>query len=214
MGRRPRLRTEALPFSTALAAARRKAVEIYRAKPLPERCKHSIIIQHGKSYGLRTLVETGTYQGDTLAACAPHFDRLASIEIGEDLYRAAQARFSSATNVHLILGDSADQLPTLVAALEEPALFWLDGHYSGGDTVRGKNETPISRELEAVFGSPYDHVVLIDDARDFGGALNIGRRSAYPTLREVRRLVRRRRPTYRVALQDDIIRLRPPEPIT
>jgi hypothetical protein len=55
-----------------------------------------------------------------------------------------------------------------VRQLQEPALFWLDGHYSGVDTGKDELDTPVSAELEAILGSPVKgHVILIDDARCF-----------------------------------------------
>ena len=49
-----------------------------------------------------------------------------------------------------------------------PALFWLDAHYSGGETAHSKNKaTPIQDELNKILSSEYDNVILIDDARFF-----------------------------------------------
>lgn len=57
-------------------------------------------------------------------------------------------------------------MPQIVAELGHPALFWLDGHYSGGGTAKGKQETPISLELRAVLDAPASvRVFLIDDVR-------------------------------------------------
>jgi hypothetical protein len=197
----------------AFATARWRVVDLYRnlylSKPQPDPMRQAIVIGYGRSHGLGTLVETGTYRGDMVAACVSHFDRIVSIEIGEDLHRAALTRFISADNVELLLGDSAGRLPEVVAGLDAPAVFWLDGHSSGGDAARGDVATPILSELKIVLRSPYDHVVLIDDARLFGGVIGIGRLPEYPTVRHVRRLVHKYRADYRVEVKDDIIRLVP-----
>ena len=80
-------------------------------------------------------------------------------------------------NVQLLVGDSASVLPGILATLHEPALFWLDAHYSGTGTTLGDRVTPISAELNAVLGHPVrGHVVLIDDAREFHDST----RSGYP----------------------------------
>ena len=43
----------------------------------------------------------------------------------------------------ILQGDSTDVLPEVVEKMDEPTLFWLDGHYSGGITASGEQETPI-----------------------------------------------------------------------
>ena len=91
--------------------------------------------------------------------------------------------------MELIHGDSGPEMAGVVKRPPGPALFWLDGHYSGGDTARGIHDTPINEELRAIFqpGQP-DHIVLIDDARCFGDS------PTYPTLEEVKQLVQSLRP--------------------
>lgn len=89
-------------------------------------------------------------------------------------------------------------------SLQDRALFWLDGHYSGGHTARGKQDTPIRQELRIIFGHRIKgHVILIDDARLFVGA------DGYPTLDELRRIVQTARPEWGVAVTDDVIRIAP-----
>ncbi len=127
------------------------------------------VAAYGRAFGLKTLVETGTYLGDMVEAQRLRFDRLISIELSQDLYKAARSRFAHAKNVTILRGDSGELMPSIVAGLEGPALFWLDGHYSAGITARGSLETPVQRELEAVLGSKTGyHVILVDDARCFG----------------------------------------------
>src|SRR5262249_54408993 len=112
----------------------------------------------------RIFVETGTYVGDTTAALAPAFAECFTIEMSPELYARASARFSSSPLIHCMLGDSADVLPHIVGRLKEPALFWLDAHASGGDTIdTGKG--PILTELAAIHSGTLKHVTLIDDAR-------------------------------------------------
>ena len=56
-----------------------------------------------------------------------------------------------------------------VGKLEEPTLFWLDGHYSGGVTARGSKETPILDEVDKILSTKESrHVLIVDDARCFG----------------------------------------------
>ena len=174
-----------------------------RPVPPPHAFKQVTIAGYGRAFGLAALVETGTYLGDTVEAQRKRFRKVVSIELSPDLYRAALARFAHRQNVTLLEGDSADLMESVVAQLEGPALFWLDGHYSAGITAHGNLDTPVQRELEIILGSADNHVILVDDARCFGSG-------DYPTLDAVRTLVGRLRPDWTCVVEDDIIRIHAP----
>ena len=156
----------------------------------PQTFKNLLIAQHSANFGLRTLVETGTYNGDTIAMQLPHFDHLYSIELDETLHAAARVRFAANPNVHLIKGDAALSLAELLPKLTAPALFWLDGHYSGAGTAYGLMDTPIIFELGALFAWPWvnQSVILIDDIRLFVGYENDcgGSPHCYPRIDDLR----------------------------
>jgi hypothetical protein len=105
--------------------------------------------------------------------------------------------------VTLLQGDSGEVLASIVAQLESPALFWLDAHYSEGNTARGSLETPVRRELEVILRSPPDHVILVDDARSFGTG-------DYPSLDAVQALVEELRSGWKCYVATDVIRIHPP----
>jgi hypothetical protein len=66
-------------------------------------------------------------------------------------------------------GDSEQLMTGLIADLDQPALFYLDGHYSGGQTGKGRHEIPVVKEVEAILrDAPNGSFVIIDDARSFG----------------------------------------------
>ncbi len=136
--------------------------------PAPHAIKMRVVRSYLRAYKLEQFVETGTYLGDTLEYIAREGVGCMSIELSEQLYAAAMRRFAGFENVKLILGDSAQEMPKLLTHLGKPALFWLDGHYSGGLTARGGKDSPIIAELEAISNHPIaGHVILIDDARCF-----------------------------------------------
>ena len=161
-----------------------------------------MVLGYGERYGLQTLVETGTFMGDTVAAGLTQFGRIYSVELSAGLARLAQQRFQADPHVTILQGDSASVLPGILAQVHGPCLFWLDGHYSGGITALGSAVTPVLAELEAVFAHAVrTHVILIDDARDFRPEKN------HPTLEELRAFVAARRPDLLFEVEDDIIRL-------
>jgi hypothetical protein len=174
-------------------------------KPLPVSyvSKHDALRKAAKSYHLDTLVETGTYLGDTLYMLYPVFENLYSIELSPHYHARAQERFRRMPKVHLMQGDSGKEMSSLVPRLQKPALFWLDGHYSGGATAKGDKECPVLEELDAIFRSPHNHVIYIDDARLFTGE------DDYPSLDELWQLVLRSKPGYTMSMENDCIRLTP-----
>lgn len=112
----------------------------------------------------------------------------------------ARARFEGADNVQVIEGDSGNLMPELIANLEQPALFYLDGHYSGGTTGKGEQETPIVKEVEAILaGAPIGSLVIIDDARCFGLSPD------YPPLVDLLTMLRKRG-VDDIIIKDDSIR--------
>ncbi len=193
------------------AAARRDAqvlVKQWEASgkpvPAPPVVKQAVVAMYARKYHVRVLMETGTYKGAMVTACRNRFEKIISIELDLELYEKAKALFASDPHISICHGDSSEALPELLAAINSPCLFWLDGHYSGGPTARGRLSTPIMEELKCIFShNVKGHIVLIDDARCFTGA------DDYPTLDELESFVMQQRPDCYFNVQDDIIRLVP-----
>ena len=170
--------------------------------PTPHEAKQEILQKYARRHHLDTLVETGTYLGDMVAAMRKRFRRIYSIELGEELWQRAHDRFAAHPKITILQGDSAVVLGRVLTELNRPSLFWLDGHYSAGVTAKGVVETPILAELKCIFAhSIRNHVVLIDDARCFDGT------SDYPTLASLRKFVMQHRPDAKVDVSEDIIRI-------
>ena len=115
-------------------------------------------------------------------ALSRHFDRVVSVELSPKLHAIAVRNTAGRRNIELLLGDSAKVLPGILATLQQPALFWLDAHYSEGVTALGDTVSPISEELDLVLGHAVKgHVILIDDAREFHDSVQSG----YPSVEVV-----------------------------
>jgi hypothetical protein len=171
----------------------------------PHLVKEAIVRRHAKDRHLDVLVETGTYFGDMVWALRNEFSAIHSIELDPALANRARQRFARFSHIHIYEGDSAAVLPGIIALLDRPALFWLDGHYSGGITTKAAQETPISSELQSLLSDGNrDNVILIDDARAFTGDHD------YPTVAEIAGLVAARKPAFRLQVADDVIRITPP----
>ncbi|HVF66629.1 MAG TPA: glycosyltransferase [Pyrinomonadaceae bacterium] len=172
-----------------------------RPAPPPHLVKERVLRRYAKRYGLGVLVETGTYLGDMVEAMKPYFDKIYSIELSEELYERAKARFDGDGHVELINGDSGKVLGEVMKGLTRPALFWLDGHYSAGITAKGETDTPVYEELRQILEArPLGHVVIIDDARLFGSDPD------YPTVEALKEFVGSRSEGV-IQVEDDSIRI-------
>jgi hypothetical protein len=172
--------------------------------PPPNVVKQRVLREYSKNYGLKLLVETGTFLGDMVDAMRNDFDRIYSIELSKDLHERAVKRFQGIHTIELIHGDSGSELEKLINKIHQPALFWLDSHYSAGETAKGAKDTPIIEELQHIFNAAdLGHVIIIDDARSFGTD------PAYPTIEEVSKFVVSKRSNVVVVVKDDSIRIVP-----
>jgi hypothetical protein len=169
--------------------------------PPPHAVKQSIIREYRKKTGNNILIETGTFLGDMVEAQKLYFSKIISIELSVELYEKAKKRFKNNKHVEIIHGDSGKVLKNIMSQLNQPSIFWLDGHYSSGKTARGDKDCPIFEELSNVFSfEDLNHVILIDDARHFNGE------GDYPTIKELVNFVKRKNSNYNYFVADDIIR--------
>jgi hypothetical protein len=174
-----------------------------KGKPLPNPhiAKQLVIEYYHRQTGYNVLVETGTFMGDMIESQRRNFKTLYSIELSKELYEKAKLKFKKFNHIHLVQGDSAEKLEEIVQQLKEPAIFWLDGHYSGGVTAQGTKDCPVWEELDAILKKDLNHCILIDDARCFGTD------PAYPTIPEIEQYLKTNAPDYKVKVEEDIIRL-------
>ena len=167
--------------------------------PPPHLIKQQAINFYQREHNISTFVETGTYRGDMVWAMLKTFEEIISVELGEQLWKDACKRFSKYSNVKLLQGDSGVILKDVVPQLKNNVIFWLDGHYSAGNTAKGEKDCPIYEELDSILKSNLNHILLIDDARLFVGA------GDYPTLHELQDYISPRKFDFQV--KEDIIRI-------
>ena len=180
-----------------------------RPIPPPHIVKQQTLKTFSKRYGLKILVETGTYYGDMVEAMKDVFNQLYSIELSAELYKKAKKRFKGEKHIELICGDSGLELMNLMSKIDQPTLFWLDGHYSAGVTAKGEKDTPIYEELNHILNSTdKGHVIIIDDARCFGADPN------YPSIKELCDFIKSKRANLDIVIQDDCIRVIPNQDTT
>jgi hypothetical protein len=164
--------------------------------------KQLVVKTFAQKYGIRVFVETGTYLGDMVAAVSNDFDRIYSIELSEDLFKQAAKKFAEYKHITIVHGNSFQVMPEILRHIDVPCLFWLDGHYSSGNSAKEKKEASLMKELKQICAHPVkNHVILINDAHLFTG------KNDYPTLKFLRTFVESRLHYYEFDAQNDIIRI-------
>ena len=115
-----------------------------------------------------TFVETGTYRGMTAFAMEPYFKTIHTIEIDNELYYSTKSRYSG-NKIIFYLGDSSYLLEDICQKINTPTIFFLDGHWSAGDTGKGEKDCPLYDELTQIMNHfRSDAIIIVDDFRLFG----------------------------------------------
>ena len=117
----------------------------------------AFIVHLKNTFNITTVVETGTYKGNTTAYFAQLFNRVHTIEIVESTFKDTKKRLVFAPHVQCHLGSSDQVLQKLLPSLKgEMTLFYLDAHW--------KDHWPLLNELETISQTHKDHcVIVIDD---------------------------------------------------
>jgi hypothetical protein len=175
---------------------------------IPHLLKQRTVLEYAQRFGLTTLVETGTYYGEMVAAVAPRFQRIYSIELDPRLADMARRRFHKNSQVEVIEGDSQAAVPQLLQRLKQRCLWWLDAGYCGWVGQVG-DRNRLSAEFTAILGDRIpDHVLLMDDADGVNGE------GGSPTLEELIASIHANYPGRQVEVAHNIIRITPGKPNT
>lgn len=118
-------------------------------------------------FSIDVFVETGTFRGKTSVWASANFRDVYTIENSRELFDSATRRLSAYSNIHLLYGNSALQLGKIVSDLTQPAIFWLDAHWCGGETYGNDDPCPLLEEIRIIKQSSGNHIIMIDDARFF-----------------------------------------------
>lgn len=176
-----------------------------RGRPIrsPHLLKQRTVRHYAQRYGLRVLVETGTYYGEMVAAMKNRFAEIYSVEFDSALAQRAAKKFSRSQHIHILEGDSQQLVPELLASLREPTLFWLDAGYYGWAGLQGDKQR-LTSELDAILRDQrFPHVILMDDARGLNG------QNGSPTVDQLKQRIASEFPARSVEVRYDILRITP-----
>ncbi|PYP93299.1 MAG: hypothetical protein DMG65_01300 [Candidatus Angelobacter sp. Gp1-AA117] len=175
-----------------------------RGQPIrsPHLLKQHTVRDHAERFGLRTLVETGTYYGEMVAAMKNRFERIYSVEYDHQLAQRAIVKFKRYPHIKIFEGDSQQVIPELLQSISTPTLFWLDAGYYGWAGLQGDKQR-LTTELDSILRHPVKHVILMDDARGLNG------QNGAPTVEELKRRIESEFPGRMVEVKYDILRITP-----
>ena len=114
------------------------------------------------------FVETGTLNGDTIFTVEPLFEKLYTVEFSEKYYNNTKNRYNG-NKINFILGDSSIVFETLLPTIKDKCIFFLDGHWSSGDTGHSAKDCPLDEEITHINNLYLNEaIIIIDDFRLFG----------------------------------------------
>lgn len=162
---------------------------------------------------LEVFVETGTYEGASVDAALAYFDELHTIEVSDELFARANARFEDRLAVHVHHGSSAEVLSELSGGLRQRSvLYWLDAHFCCRGSAGSERQCPLLAELEAIGSLGAHSVILIDDARLFMAPPPAPfSAEQWPRFSEILARVSTINPDYELIVIDDVIVFFPPQ---
>lgn len=136
----------------------------------------SLLAEEIKKFSLfetQIFVETGTYYGETTENVKSMFEKIYTMELKEEFANAAALKFQNDKHITIVQGDSGENMSKICSIIDKPTFFWLDGHWSGGNTARGEKDVPLLEELKAINDLCNQWcIIAIDDARLFGTKSN------------------------------------------
>lgn len=150
-------------------------------EPFPHFIKKRVLQKYSSKNTI--WVETGTYRGETSEFLSKISQFVFTIEPSEKYFEYSKEALSKVTNLKILNGTSEEYLNEILSEIDEGSIvsFWLDGHWSGEDTFKGDNDTPIENELDTIakYLKKFSKItVLVDDFRLFDK--NYEKKELYP----------------------------------
>jgi predicted O-methyltransferase YrrM len=110
-----------------------------------------------KKFDIKSVVETGTYYGQTTAEFSKMVDKVFTIEINEIYYLKAKDLFAKEkiNNIISIVGSSPLEIKKIFTnnSFKSPALFYLDAHWY--------NYNPLIDELKEIANANIKNSIIV-----------------------------------------------------
>lgn len=110
-------------------------------------------------YNIDTVIETGTYKGNTTVLFSSIFDHVYTIEVSDTYYKEVSTKLAQYKNIKCIMGSSQTVLKRILPGLKEKRiLFFLDAHW--------QSFWPLRHEIATIAKTHRDNsVIIIDDIK-------------------------------------------------
>jgi len=164
-----------------------------------------LLIQLQRQFGLKTFIETGTFQGNTAVWASNYFEDISTIEFSEKIFKETTTKFRNVPNINFLFGDSRVLIPQIIPSLSMPSVFWLDSHWCGGHSYGEEDQCPLLDEIEEINKSGLEHFIFIDDARLFTSPPPLPNHiEGWPTIDQVIQVLQSKHEYY-IAIFEDVI---------
>ena len=139
---------------------------------MPSLDKNFLLQLQNNYTNYKIFVESGTCYGSTTFAMEPLFEKIYTIEIKKDFFNATKTKYTG-NKIEFLLGDSSNVFQSLLPKLESKCIFFLDGHWSAGNTGKGIKDCPLIEEITHINNLfKHEAIIIIDDYRLFGKGPN------------------------------------------
>jgi hypothetical protein len=117
-----------------------------------------------EKYGIQTIVETGTYLGQTTPFLSELVKKVLTIEVNSNYYNQCH-HLDSYKNIIRKLGNSPEVMKEMLPSLPKPILFFLDAHWGYDWPLLGELQTIANLKLN-------NSIIVVHDCKvprkDFG----------------------------------------------
>jgi hypothetical protein len=90
----------------------------------------------------------------------PYFSKLYTVEVSEKYYSSTKSRYHG-NKINFLLGDSSIVFESLLPTISDKCVFFLDGHWSGGDTGHSNKDCPLEEELALIYSLFTNAAIII-----------------------------------------------------
>lgn len=111
-----------------------------------------------EKFNIQTLIETGTFLGQTTEKLSELCKNVITIEVREDFYLQAKNKLCVLPNVTMHLGDAPIVLDAILPNVIKPLMLFQDSHWS--------YPTPLKGEFEAIAKHCKPAVICIHDMKN------------------------------------------------
>lgn len=142
-----------------------------------------------KKYGIKYFIETGTHTGQSTNWASTIFKYVYSCELSKYYYDLTLNKYRNKwKNVRLFNSSSDEMLNELLVErkiIDGSSVFWLDAHYSGGETSGGDCKHPLLKELNIIFRDSNLHFIFIDDVRYMFFPIKLDKPDQWPSIQDI-----------------------------